>query len=149
MEPNELDAGMQAAIAEMRQGLAEGGIPIGSALVRDGKVIAAGHNKRVQDDDPITHAEIDCLRAAGRQPGGFRGATLYSTLMPCYLCSGAAVQFGIAKVIVGDDQNFPGGPEFMRAHGITVEVLNVPECVETMARFTRERPELWGEDIGR
>ena len=149
MEPNELDAGMRAAVSEMRQGLAEGGIPIGSALVRDGKVIAAGHNKRVQDGDPITHAEIDCLRAAGRQPGGFRGATLYSTLMPCYLCSGAAVQFGIAKVIVGDDQNFPGAPELMRAHGITVEVLNVPECVETMARFTRERPELWGEDIGR
>ena len=92
----EIDVGMQAAIDEMKQGLAEGGIPIGSALVRDGKVIAAGHNKRVQDGDPITHAEIDCLRHAGRPgAGGFRGATLYSTLMPCYLCSGAAVQFGI------------------------------------------------------
>ena len=148
-QPHELDAGMRAAIAEMHQGLAEGGIPIGSALVRDGEVVAAGHNKRVQDGDPITHAEIDCLRAAGRRPGGFRGATLYSTLMPCYLCAGAAVQFGIAKVVVGDDRNFPGAPEFMRGHGITVQVLNVPECVETMARFTRERPELWGEDIGR
>jgi tRNA(Arg) A34 adenosine deaminase TadA len=97
----DIDAGMQAAIDEMNKGLAEGGIPIGSALVRDGAVIAAGHNKRVQDGDPITHAEIDCLRNAGRPgAGGFRNATLYSTLMPCYLCSGAAVQFGIKRVIV-------------------------------------------------
>lgn len=144
----ELDAGMQAAIAELRQAIAEGGIPIGSALVRDGRVIAAGHNRRVQDGDPVTHAEIDCLRRAGRQPGGFRGATLYSTLMPCYLCAGASVQFGIKKVVVGDDRNFAGASEFMRAHGIEVEVLNVPECVEAMARFVRERPELWNEDIG-
>jgi creatinine deaminase len=145
----EIDAGMQAAIDEMLQGLAEGGIPIGSALVRDGLVIAVGHNKRVQDGDPITHAEIDCLRHAGRPgKGGFRNATLYSTLMPCYLCSGAAVQFGIKRVIVGESRNFPGAPEFMRSHGIEVIDLDLPVCVETMARFIREQPSLWNEDIG-
>ena len=145
----DLDPGMQAAIDEMKKGLAEGGIPIGSSLVVDGKVVAAGHNKRVQDGDPITHAEIDCLRNAGRLgAAALHRGTLYSTLMPCYLCSGAAVQFGIKKVIVGDDRNFPGAPEFMRSHGIEVTVLNVPECVEIMGRFVVEKPELWNEDIG-
>ncbi len=150
MADNHIDEGMRAAIDEMKKGLAEGGIPIGSALVRDGRVIAQGHNKRVQDGDPITHAEIDCLRNAGRPgAGGFRGATLYSTLMPCYLCSGAAVQFGIKKVVVGESRNFPGAPEFMRAHGIEVIDLDVPECVAIMAKFVEERPELWNEDIGK
>ena len=145
----EIDAGMQAAIDEMKKGLAEGGIPIGSSLVIDGEVVAAGHNKRVQDGDPITHAEIDCLRNAGRV-GATRlhRATLYSTLMPCYLCSGAAVQFGIKKVVVGESRNFPGAPEFMRSHGIEVVDLGLPECVEIMSRFVQERPELWNEDIG-
>lgn len=145
----EIDEGMQAAIDEMKKGLAEGGIPIGSSLVVDGKVVAAGHNKRVQDGDPITHAEIDCLRNAGRLgAAALHRGTLYSTLMPCYLCSGAAVQFGIRKVIVADDRNFAGAPEFMRSHGIEVQVLNVPECVEIMGRFVVEKPELWNEDIG-
>lgn len=144
-----LDPGMAAAVAEMQKGFAEGGIPIGSALVRDGAVVAAGHNKRVQEGDPITHAEIDCLRAAGRLPGGFRGATLYSTLMPCYLCAGAAVQFGIKKVVVGESRNFPGAPEFMRSHGIEVVDLDLPVCVDLMARFIAEHPALWNEDIGR
>ena len=144
-----IDEGMQAAIDEMKKGLAEGGIPIGSSLVVDGKVVAAGHNKRVQDGDPITHAEIDCLRNAGRVgTANLHRATLYSTLMPCYLCSGAAVQFGIKKVIVGESRNFPGGPEFMRSHGIEVIDLDLPECVEIMAKFIQDQPSLWNEDIG-
>ncbi len=143
-----IDEGMRAAIDEARLGRSQGGIPIGSALVRDGKIIARGHNKRVQESDPITHAEIDCLRNAGRIPGNFRGATLYSTLMPCYLCSGAAVQFGIARVIVGESQNFPGAPEFMRSHGIEVIDLANAECIHLMADFIRDEPALWNEDIG-
>lgn len=144
---DDLHSGMTAAIEEARQGLAEGGIPIGSALVSDGRVIARGHNKRVQDGDPITHAEIDCLRNAGRI-GSFRGLDLYSTLMPCYLCAGAAVQFGIARVVVGESRNFSGARELMEAHGIQVIDLDNAECVELMAGFIRDRPEIWNEDIG-
>ena len=103
----------------------------------------------MQDGDPITHAEIDCLRNAGRVGAArLHRATLYSTLMPCFLCSGAAVQFGIKKVIVAESRNFAGGPEFMRSHGIEVIDLDLPECVEIMARFVAERPDLWNEDIG-
>ena len=144
----EIDQFMQAAIEEARKGIAEGGIPIGSSLMRDGKLIAAGHNKRVQDGDPVTHAEIDCLRNAGRL-GSFHGTTLYSTLMPCYLCAGAVVQFGIKKVIVGESRTFPGAPEFMRSHGVEVIDLDLPECVEMMTRFIEENPSLWNEDIGK
>lgn len=147
MSESHIDEFMQTAIDEARKGLAEGGIPIGSALARGGKLIAAGHNKRVQDGDPVTHAEIDCLRNAGRI-GSFRDTVLYSTLMPCYLCSGAVVQFGIRKVIVGESRTFPGGPEFMKSHGVEVIDLDLPECVEMMTRFIREHPELWNEDIG-
>ena len=143
-----IDAGMQAAIEEARKGLAAGGIPIGSALVRDGRILATGHNKRVQHGCPVTHAEIECLRNAGRIAGNFRGATLYSTLMPCYLCAGAAVQFGVARVVVGESRNFPGAPEFMRLHRIEVIDLDLPECVEMMADFIRDQPALWHEDIG-
>src|SRR3990172_8362678 len=103
----DLDPFMLAAIEEAKQGKREGGIPIGSVLVRDGKIIGRGHNKRVQDGDPVTHAEIDCLRNAGRL-GSFRGTVLYSTLMPCYLCAGAVVQFGIGKVVVGESETFAG-----------------------------------------
>jgi len=141
------DPFMQAAIDEARQGLREGGIPIGSVLVKDGKIVGRGHNKRVQDGDPITHAEIDCLRNAGRI-GSYKNTVLYSTLMPCYLCSGATVQFGIPKVIVGEAQTFSGGPEFMKAHGIEVIDLNLPECVEMMRDFIAKNPKLWNEDIG-
>jgi cytosine deaminase len=142
-----LDPFMIAAINEARKGLAEGGIPIGSSLVKDGKLVAVGHNKRVQDDDPVTHAETDCLRNAGRL-GSYRGCTLYSTLMPCYFCAGAAVQFGIKKVVVGESRTFPGAPEFMRQHGIEVIDLDLPECYEMMEKFIREHPKLWNEDIG-
>jgi len=139
---------MQAAIVEARKGLAAGGIPIGSALVRDGRILATGHNQRVQRGCPVTHAEIDCLRNAGRLPGSFRGATLYSTLMPCYLCAGAAVQFGVARVIAGESRNFPGAPDFMRAHGIEVVDLDLAECIGLMADFIQAWPALWPEDIG-
>jgi len=142
-----IDRFMQTAIDEAKKGLAEGGIPIGSALMRDGQLLASGHNKRVQNDDPMTHAETDCLRNAGRI-GSYRGCTLYSTLMPCYFCAGAAVQFGIKRVIVGESRNFAGGPEFMRQHGIEVIDLDLPECYEMMAKFIKENPRLWNEDIG-
>lgn len=132
---------------EARQGLAEGGIPIGSVLVKDGKIIGRGHNRRVQQGDPMAHAEIDCLKNAGRI-GAYKGTVLYSTLMPCYLCSGAVVQFGIKKVFAGESQTFPGGPEFMRAHGVTVVDLNDSQCVALMRRFIAEKPALWNEDIG-
>ena len=138
---------MEAAIAQARKSLSEGGIPIGSALARNGELLAVGHNKRVQDADPVTHAEIDCLRNAGRI-GSFRDTVLYSTLMPCYLCSGAVVQFGIPRVIVGERRTFPGGPEFMRSHGVEVVDLDLPECVEMMRQFIAANPQLWNEDIG-
>ncbi|HEX8310568.1 MAG TPA: nucleoside deaminase [Chthoniobacteraceae bacterium] len=143
----EIDTFMQAAIDEARRGLSEGGIPIGSSLMRDGKLLSSGHNKRVQNDDPMTHAETDCLRNAGRI-GSYRRCTLYSTLMPCYFCAGAAVQFGIKRVIVGESRTFPGAPEFMRQHGIEVIDLDLPECYEMMEKFIAENPRLWNEDIG-
>ena len=113
-----------------------------------GRAARARHNKRVQENDPVTHAEIDCLRNAGRI-GNFRDTVLYSTLMPCYLCSGAVVQFGIPKVIVGESRTFAGGPEFMRSHGVEVIDLDLPECSEMMRQFIAAHPELWNEDIGR
>jgi cytosine deaminase len=142
------DVFLTAAIEEARKGWDEGGIPIGSVMVRDGEIIGRGHNQRVQKGDPVTHAEIDCLRNAGRV-GNYRGVTLYSTLMPCYLCAGAVVQFGIKKVIVGESRTFPGAVEFMRSHGVEVLDMDDQECVEMMERMIREKPELWNEDIGK
>lgn len=141
------DPFINAAIEEARQGLKEGGIPIGSVMVRDGKILGRGHNQRVQKNDPMTHAEIDCLRNAGRV-GNYKGAVLYSTLMPCYLCAGAVVQFGIKKVIVGESRTFPGAEQFMRDHGVEVINLDNAECIELMENFIRDKPELWNEDIG-
>ncbi len=138
---------MADAIAEAKRGLSEGGIPIGSVIVKDGQIIGKGHNKRVQDHDPVTHAEIDCLRNAGRI-GNYKGTTLYSTLMPCYLCAGAVVQFGIKKVIVGESATFPGAREFMEAHGVEVIDLNLDECKQLMSKFIQGNPQLWNEDIG-
>lgn len=138
---------MEAAIAQAKQGKQEGGIPIGSVLVKDGKIIGQGHNKRVQDGDPVTHAEIDCLRNAGRI-GSFKDTILYSTLMPCYLCAGAVVQFGIKKVIAGESRTFPGAREFMVSHGVEVIDLNLDECEQLMSEFIATHPELWNEDIG-
>jgi cytosine deaminase len=143
-----MDEFMNAAIFQAKQGRQEGGIPIGSVLVKDGKIVGQGHNKRVQDGDPVTHAEIDCLRNAGRI-GNYRGTILYSTLMPCYLCAGAVVQFGIKKVIAGESKTFPGAKEFMVSHGVEVVDLNLDECEQMMREFITTNPELWNEDIGR
>jgi creatinine deaminase len=143
----EIDKFMQAAIDEARKGLAEGGIPIGSVIVKDGKIIGHGHNKRVQELNPILHAEIDCLQNAGRI-GTYKDTILYSTLMPCYLCSGAIVQFGIKKVYAGESETFPGGKEFMESHGVEVIDLNNEECKELMRNFIKNNPVLWNEDIG-
>lgn len=139
---------LAAALEEAEQGRAEGGIPIGSVLVRDGRIIGRGHNRRVQEGNAIAHAEIDCLTRAGRQRT-YRDTVLVSTLMPCYLCAGAAVQFGIPRVIAGESQTFAGAREFMQAHGVEVADLDDPACVTLMTRFIRAHPELWDEDIGR
>ncbi len=142
-----MDEFMQAAIAEAKQGRQVGGIPIGSVLVKDGTIIGRGHNKRVQHGDPVTHAEIDCLRNAGRI-GNYKGTVLYSTLMPCYLCAGAVVQFGIKKVIAGESVTFPGAKEFMESHGVEVIDLDLEECKEIMNLFIQNNSQLWNEDIG-
>jgi cytosine/creatinine deaminase len=143
-----MDEFMRAAIEEARLGLEEGGIPIGSVLVRDGRIIARGHNRRVQQGDPMAHAEIDCLRQAGRQQD-YRDTTLYSTLMPCYLCAGAVVQFGIPRVVVGECRSFPGAADLMLDHGVELSDLDLDECAELMAEFARRHPALWAEDIGK
>lgn len=145
---SEVDAFMQAAIDAARQGLVEGGIPIGAVLVRGTEILARGHNQRVQKDDPILHAEIDCLRNAGRI-GRYADTVLYSTLMPCFLCAGAIVQFGIPRVVVGESANLTGGQELLRAHGVQVVDLDLEECKELMRDFVRRNPELWNEDLGR
>jgi creatinine deaminase len=141
-----MDAFMQLAIEEARRGLAEGGIPIGSVLVRDGQVVASGHNKRVQENNPILHGEMDCLCKAGRI-GSYRHTVIYSTLMPCFMCAGTIVQFKIPKVVVGESRTFPGARTFMEAQGVEVVDLDLPECIEMMAAFIREKPALWQEDI--
>lgn len=138
---------IEAAIEEARQGQREGGIPIGSVLEKDGVILGRGHNRRVQQRNPIAHAEIDCLLNAGRMRT-YAGATLYTTLMPCFLCAGAAVQFGIKKVVAGESQTFPGAREFMESHGIEVVDLGLEVCCDMMRRFQEENPELWAEDIG-
>ncbi|MBX0334116.1 nucleoside deaminase [Pontibacter sp. HSC-14F20] len=137
---------MQLAIDEAKKGRSEGGIPIGSVLVKDGKVVATGHNKRVQENNPILHGEMDCLNNAGRI-GSYRNTVIYSTLMPCYMCAGTIVQFKIPKVIVGESKTFDGAREFMESHGVEVVDLNLPECIEMMEDFIKEKPELWNEDI--
>ena len=130
---------MQAAIEQARRGLAEGGLPIGSVLVRNGLIVGRGHNRRVQKGDPMAHAEIDALTNAGRQRT-YRDTVLYSTLMPCFLCSGAAVQFGVPKVVVGESVNFHGAPDFMRKQGIEVIDLHDEECIRMMGDFIRDHP---------
>jgi cytosine/creatinine deaminase len=141
-----MDEFMQLAIDEAKLGLSEGGIPIGSVLVKNGQLVARGHNKRVQESNPILHGEMDCLNNAGRI-GSYRDTVIYSTLMPCYMCAGTIVQFKIPKVIVGESQTFSGAREFMESHGVEVVDLNLPECVEMMKSFILEKPELWNEDI--
>lgn len=138
---------MQEAIRQARKSLAEGGIPIGSALIKNGALVASGHNKRVQENNPILHGEMDCLNNAGRV-GSFRNTVIYSTLMPCYMCAGTIVQFKIPKVIVGESRTFAGARAFMEEHGVEVIDLDLPECVEMMNQFIADQPAVWNEDIG-
>lgn len=142
-----MDPFMQAAIEQAKKSRQEGGIPIGSVLVKDGTIVGRGHNQRVQQNNPVLHAEIDCLQNAGRV-GSYVGTTLYSTLMPCYLCSGAIVQFKITRVVVGESATFPGALEFMESNGVEVVDLDLHECKEMMREFIEAYPHLWNEDIG-
>jgi cytosine deaminase len=137
---------MKEAVDEARKGLSEGGIPIGSVLVRAGKIIGRGHNQRVQKGSAILHGEMDCLMNAGRQTT-YRDTVIYSTLSPCMMCSGTIIQFKIPRVIVGEAVNFSGAPEFLRSHGVTVEILNDPELIRMMGDFIKGHPGLWSEDI--
>jgi cytosine deaminase len=140
--------GLDAAIKEAELGWAEGGIPIGSALLdRDGKVVASGRNRRVQDGDPTAHAEMVCLRAAGRRRD-WQTLTLVSTLSPCVMCTGAALLFRIPTVVIGENQTFRGAEDLFRSNGAQLIVVDDPRCVELMKRLQAERPDLWAEDIG-
>jgi creatinine deaminase len=143
------DEFLAAALEEARAGLAEGGIPIGSVLVIDGEIVGRGHNRRVQRGSTILHAEMDCLENAGRRSAKeYQRAVLYSTLSPCDMCSGAALLYGIPRVVVGENKTFQGPEDYVRARGVEIEILDDPECVALMEAFKRDRPELWNEDIG-
>lgn len=142
-----MDEFMQMAIAQAKKSYEEGGIPIGSVLVKNGKMVAQGHNKRVQENNPILHGEMDCLNNAGRV-GSFKDTVIYSTLMPCYMCAGTIVQFKIPKVIVGESLTFSGARAFMEQHGVEVIDLNLQECKDLMQNFIKKFPEIWYEDIG-
>ena len=144
-----MDPFMQAAIDEAQKGLAEGGIPIGSVIVHDGQIIGRGHNRRVQEGSAIKHGEMDALENAGRQPARvYKEATLYTTLSPCAMCSGAILLYGIRKIIVGENQTFMGEEELLRSRGVNVEVIHNATCVDMMKGFIASKPELWNEDIG-
>jgi creatinine deaminase len=143
------DKFLQEAIAEARQGLAEGGIPIGSVLVIDGKIVGRGHNRRVQQGSAILHAEMDCLENAGRLSAtDYRRATLYSTLSPCDMCSGTALLYNIPRIVVGENRTFQGPEEYVRSRGVQVDIVNSDECIALMQQFIAAHPELWNEDIG-
>ncbi len=144
-----MDQFMGAALEEAETGLAEGGIPIGSVIVHDGKIIGRGHNRRVQKGSTILHGEMDALENAGRQPASvYRQCVLYTTLSPCSMCSGAILLYGIPRVIVGENRTFTGEEELLRSRGVTVEVLQDERCIRLMENFIRTKPELWNEDIG-
>ena len=143
------DRFMQAAIEEAQQGLAEGGLPIGSVLVHNGVILGRGHNRRIQKGSPILHGEMDALENAGRHPAKvYRESVLYTTLSPCAMCSGAILLYGIPTVIVGENQTFLGEEELLRSRGVRVDVVQDPACIEMMTRFIATRPQLWNEDIG-
>src|SRR3984893_2561588 len=142
------DPFLKAAIEQARQSLSEGGIPIGSVLVHDGQIIGQGHNCRVQTGSPIDHGETNCLRNAGRLPAKvYRECTIYSTLSPCPMCSGAIVLYKIPHVVVGENRNFLGAEDYMQSHGVQVEVVQDAECIQLMKKFIAENPSLWNEDI--
>ena len=143
------DPFLQAAIEEAQQGLAEGGIPIGSVIVHRGAIIGRGHNRRVQKGSAVLHGEMDALENAGRRPASvYRESVLYTTLSPCAMCSGAILLYGIPKIVIGENQTFMGDEALLRGRGVDVEVLQDAECVDLMRRFIASRPDLWNEDIG-
>jgi len=144
-----MDSFMQAAIDEARRGLGEGGIPIGSVLVHQARVLGRGHNRRVQKGSTVLHGEMDALENAGRQPAAvYRDCTLYTTLSPCAMCSGAILLYGIPRVVIGENRTFMGEESLLRSRGVRVEVLQDGECIALMSRFIADHPELWNEDIG-
>ncbi|PIQ96509.1 MAG: tRNA-specific adenosine deaminase [Nitrospinae bacterium CG11_big_fil_rev_8_21_14_0_20_56_8] len=137
---------MDLALQQAQKSYDEGGLPIGAVMVEDGAVIATGHNRRVQQGDPTAHGEMDCLRQAGRR-ADYKGVSLYTTLSPCMMCSGTILQFGIPRVVIGEDVNFPGNMAFLRAHGVEVVLLDDENCKALMGRFIEEHPDIWNEDI--
>jgi cytosine deaminase len=144
-----MDQFLKAAIDEANRGLQEGGIPIGSVIVHKGKIIGRGHNRRVQQGSAVLHGEMDAFENAGRQPASvYRQCTLYTTLSPCAMCSGAILLYGIPRVVVGENLTFTGEEDLLRSRGVQVEVLQDDTCVHMMQAFTAQRPELWNEDIG-
>ncbi|MEE9415027.1 MAG: nucleoside deaminase [Acidimicrobiales bacterium] len=144
-----MDKFLLAAIDEARAGLAEGGIPIGSVLVIDGEIVGRGHNRRIQWSSATLHAEIDCLENAGRLSAAeYRRSTLYSTLSPCDMCTGAVLLYGIERVVVGENRTFQGPEQYSRSRGVNLEIVDDPDCRELMSNFIAEHPQLWNEDIG-
>ncbi len=144
-----MDRYMRAAIEEAQKGLEEGGIPIGSVLVLGNEIIGRGHNRRVQNGSAILHAEMDCIEKAGRlKAEDYQRCTLYSTLSPCDMCSGASLLYKIPKIIIGENQTFRGPEAYLRSRGIELVVLNDPVCIDLMKSFIQTRPDLWNEDIG-
>ena len=144
-----MDKFLTEAINEAKKGLNEGGIPIGAVLVLDGKIIGRGHNKRVQNSSAILHAEMDCLENAGRLTASeYKRATLYSTLSPCDMCSGAVLLYGIKKVVIGENKTFQGPEKYVQSRGVTLNIINNQECIDMMKDFIKNQPLLWNEDIG-
>ena len=144
-----MDAFLQAALDEAVQGLAEGGIPIGSVLVIDGRIVGRGHNRRVQKGSAILHAEMDALENAGRLSArDYRRAVLYSTLSPCDMCSGTALLYRIPRIVIGENRTFRGPEDYVRSRGVELEIVQHPDCIRLMEEFIRTRPDLWNEDIG-
>ena len=144
-----MDNFLEAAIEEAKKGMAEGGVPIGAVLVIDGRIVGRGHNQRVQKGSAVLHAEMDCLENAGRiKASDYRRATLYSTLSPCDMCSGAVLLYGIPKVVIGENRTFCGPEDYVRSRGVEVVIIDNQECRQIMETFIKNNPELWNEDIG-
>jgi cytosine/creatinine deaminase len=144
-----VDEYLEAAIEEAKTGMAAGGIPVGSVLVIDGQIVGRGHNQRVQKGSAVLHAEMDCLENAGRiSAADYRRATLYSTLSPCDMCSGAVLLYGIPRVVIGENHTFRGPEDYVKSRGVDVVVVDNPECRQLMETFIKNNPELWNEDIG-
>ena len=147
MQSSDLDLRfLRAAYGQALESYNEGGLPIGAAMAENGAIIAVGRNRRVQDGDPIAHGEMDCFRKAGRR-ARYDSVTLYTTLSPCMMCAGTVLQFGVKRVVVGENRNFPGNIDFLRSHGVDVRLMDDADCIALMKRFIAERPELWDEDI--